>query len=146
MADVHEWVEVPGVGERGMRRISRAQLAEVVEPRYEELFLMIQSELRRHNLEEMIGSGIVLTGGAARMPGVVELAEDVFQIPVRLGVPRYVAGLVNVISNPIYATGVGLLLYGAQQQQERQQAEMPQLGAGAGSAWRRMRRWVQGHF
>lgn len=146
MADPHAWVEVPGVGDRGSRRLSCAQLAEVVEPRYEELFLMIQAELRRHHLEEMIGSGIVITGGGALMPGVIALAEEVFQIPVRLGVPRYVTGLVEVISNPIYATGVGLLLYGTQQQEAQQQAEMPPLGAGAGNAWRRIRRWVQSHF
>lgn len=145
MVDVDDVVEVPSVAERAARRISRITLAEVVEPRYEELFVLVQAELRRHGIEEMLGSGVVLTGGSSKMHGVVDLAEDVFQMPVRLGVPRYVSGLVDVVANPIYATGVGLLLYGHQQQVDRQVEATHTVSPIAG-AWRRMRRWLQGNF
>ena len=102
-----------------MRRMSRQTLAEVVEPRYEELFSLVQAELRRSGYERQIVAGIVLTGGSSNMQGVVELAEEVFHVPVRVGTPQYVKGLVELIKNPIYATGVGLLLYGLRQQQDR---------------------------
>src|SRR5450755_59931 len=106
-----ETIEVPSVGDRPPRRLARQTLAEIVEPRYEELFALVRDELRRAGLEEVIAAGIVLTGGSAKMEGAVELAEEVFHMPVRLGVPQYVSGLVDVVSNPIHATGVGLLLY-----------------------------------
>src|SRR5690606_39898173 len=86
-------------------------LAEVVEPRYEELYHLVRDELRRSGFEEMIAAGIVLTGGSAKMEGAVELAEEVFHMPVRLGAPQHVDGLSDVVRNPIHATGVGLLLY-----------------------------------
>ncbi len=115
LTSLDDTIEVPGMGEREPRRLSRQILADVVEQRYEELFQLIQAELRRSGFEELIASGIVLTGGAAKMQGVIELAEEVFHVPVRLGVPQYVSGLSDVVRNPIYATGVGLLLYGQQQ-------------------------------
>ena len=96
------------MGERPPRKLSRQTLAEVVEPRYEELFSLIQSELRRSGFEELIAAGIVLTGGSAKMEGVVELAEEVFHMPVRLGMPQFVTGLGEVVRNPIHATGVGI--------------------------------------
>ncbi|MCG8532119.1 MAG: cell division protein FtsA, partial [Desulfovibrionales bacterium] len=114
-----ESVEVPSVGNRPTRRMSRQTLAEVVEPRYEELFSLVQAELRRSGYERLIVAGIVLTGGSSNMQGVVELAEEVFHVPVRVGTLQYVKGLVELIKNPIYATGVGLLLYGLRQQQDR---------------------------
>jgi cell division protein FtsA len=122
LASADETIEVPSVGERPPRRLARQTLAEVVEPRYEELFSLIQAELRRSGFEDAIPAGIVLTGGSAKMEGAVELAEEVFHAPVRLGVPQHVNGLVDVVRNPIHATGVGLLLFGAQ--------SVPRSGAG----------------
>ncbi len=110
-----ELLEVDGVGERLMRKMSRKLLAEVVEARYEELFTLIKGELRRSGFEHAIPAGIVLTGGGAGIANGLILAESVFKMPVRLGVPIGVAGLAQLINNPAYATGVGLLLYGQQQ-------------------------------
>lgn len=139
-----ELIEVASVGERPGRRLSKKMLAQVVEPRYEELFRLIQAELRRSGFEEIIAAGVVITGGAAKIEGVIDLAETVFRMPVRLGVPQHVQGMAEVINNPIYATGVGLLLYGQQQQF----AVRSDLAAGASvkDIWRRMRGWFQGNF
>ncbi|HKQ82940.1 MAG TPA: cell division protein FtsA, partial [Steroidobacteraceae bacterium] len=112
LANSDETIEVPSVGDRPARRLARQTLAEVVEPRYEELFALIREELRRSGFEEVIAAGVVLTGGSAKMEGAVELAEEVFHMPVRLGLPQQVTGLADVVRNPIHATGVGLLLYG----------------------------------
>ncbi len=112
LAREDETIEVPSVGDRPPRQLARQTLAEVVEPRYEELLMLVQAELRRSGFEELLAAGIVLTGGSAKMEGVVELAEEVFHLPVRLGVPQHVGGLVEVVRNPIHATGVGLLLFG----------------------------------
>ena len=106
-----ETIEVPSIGERPPRHLSRQTLAEVVEPRYEELLTLLQGELRRSGFEDLVAGGVVLTGGSAKMEGLVELAEEVFHMPVRLGVPQYFVGMQEVISDPIYATGVGLLIY-----------------------------------
>ncbi|MBS0290568.1 MAG: cell division protein FtsA [Proteobacteria bacterium] len=144
LSDPNEIVEVSGVNDRPSRRLSRATLAEVIEPRYSELFALVQAELHRQGLEELIGSGIVITGGSAKMEGAVELAEDIFQVPVRLGLPRYVTGLVDVQRNPIYATGIGLLLYGRQQQLERHIDSS--TSQGLGSLFGRVKRWFQGNF
>ena len=107
-----ETIKVPSVGDREPRDLSRQALAEVVEPRYEELFNLVQAELRRSGYEELLAGGIVLTGGTSKMEGAVELAEEIFHMPVRLGVPQNVSGLSDIVRNPIYATGVGLLQYG----------------------------------
>lgn len=104
-------IKVPSVGEREPRDLSRKRLAEVIEPRYEEIFMLVLNELRRNGLEELIPAGIILTGGGAKIEGAAYLAEEIFHMPVRVGVPRGVAGLTDVVENPIYATGVGLLLY-----------------------------------
>jgi len=116
LAGAEETIKVPSVGERPPRDLSRQALAEVVEPRYEELFTLIQSELRRSGFEDVVAAGIVLTGGTSTMEGVVELAEEIFHMPVRLASPQGVAGLADVVNNPMYSTGVGLLMYGLQQQ------------------------------
>ena len=94
--------------------LSRQTLAEVVEPRYEELLTLLQTELRRSGFEDLVAGGVVMTGGSSKMEGLIELAEEVFHMPVRLGVPQHVTGLEEVTSNPIYATGVGLLMYAQQ--------------------------------
>lgn len=111
-ADGYEEIEVKGVGEQNPRRLARLTLSEVIKPRYEELFRFIRKELHRSDWYDLVAGGVVLTGGAAQMPGVIELAEEVFELPVRLGVPHDVEGLKDVIRNPAYATAVGLLQYG----------------------------------
>ncbi len=118
LAQAEDTIKVPGVGDKPDRQLSRQALAEVVEPRYDELFTLIQAELRRSGFEDLIAAGIVLTGGAAKMEGVVHLAEEIFHMPVSLGSPRNVAGLKDIVRNPVYATGVGLLLYGQQREEE----------------------------
>jgi cell division protein FtsA len=116
LAPDNQLIEVPGVGEREPRSLSAQALASVIEPRYEELFALVLQELRRSGYEERIGAGIVLTGGACKMRGVRELAEEVFHMPVRIGMPRNVGGLRGEVENPIHSTGVGLLMYGMAQQ------------------------------
>lgn len=118
LARADEIIKVPGVGERISRELSRQALAEVVEPRYDELFTLIQAELRRSGFEDLVAAGIVLTGGTARIEGAVELAEEIFHMPVRVGAPANVRGLGDIVKNPIYATGVGLLQYGIKQQRD----------------------------
>ncbi|AHE99270.1 cell division protein FtsA [Thioalkalivibrio paradoxus ARh 1] len=143
LADPGETIEVPGVGDRPARRLSRQTLASVVEPRYEELLQLVQAELRRSGSEELIAAGVVLTGGSSRMEGVVDLAEEVFHMPVRLGMPHSVSGLIDVVRNPVHSTGVGLLLY-AQQARLEQETRPP--GAGLPGIWARVKNWFSGHF
>jgi cell division protein FtsA len=143
LANPEETIEVPSVGERPPRRLVRQTLAEVVEPRYEELFSLVLAELKRSGFESMIAAGIVLTGGGAKMDGAIELAEEVFNMPVRLGSPQYVSGLVDVVRNPIYATGVGLLLFGNETM--RTSAHRSRLESSSG-IWERMKNWFHGNF
>ncbi|MET0987529.1 MAG: cell division protein FtsA [Steroidobacteraceae bacterium] len=144
LANSDETIEVPSVGDRPARRLARQTLAEVVEPRYEELFALIREELRRSGFEEVIAAGVVLTGGSAKMEGAVELAEEVFHMPVRLGLPQQVTGLADVVRNPIHATGVGLLLYG-RENFVRGRRELP-LGGNVRNVWDRMKGWFQGNY
>ena len=144
LASADETIEVPSVGERPARRLARHTLAEVVEPRYEELISLIQAELRRSGFEDLVAAGVVLTGGSSKMEGLIDLAEEVFHMPVRLGTPQYVAGLVDVVRNPIYATGVGLLLFGNQNRTHR--ALNAPMGRGMRGVWDRMKSWFQGNF
>lgn len=144
LAGAEETIEVPSVGDRPPRRLTRQTLAEVVEPRYEELITLIQAELRRSGFEDIIAAGIVMTGGSSKMEGVIELAEEIFHMPVRLGVPHSVSGLVDVVRNPIHATGVGLLLFGHQQ---RNTGSLEALSSnGMQGVWKRMKSWFQGNF
>jgi len=117
LTGIEETIKVPSVGDRPSRDLSRQALAEVVEPRYDELFTLVQAELRRSGFEDMVAAGIVFSGGTAKMEGVVDLAEEIFHMPVRLGSPQNVKGLKDIVNNPIYSTGVGLLIYGMEQQQ-----------------------------
>jgi len=144
LADPQEMVEVPGVGERGSKKMSRQTLAEVIEPRVEELYSLVQAELRRSGFEELLSSGIVITGGSAAMQGMVELGEEVFHMPVRLGLPSYADGLSEVIRNPRYSTGVGLLMAGLSQHQ-RQQIEKMQSGSFKQIVGR-MKKWFETNF
>jgi cell division protein FtsA len=145
LANPDETIEVPSVGDRPPRRLARQTLAEIVEPRFEELFGLIRDELRRSGFEELIAAGVIITGGSAKMEGAVELAEEVFHMPVRLGSPQYVDGLVDVIRNPIHATGVGLLLYGYENISRRRQRSTPMSG-NLGQTLERMKAWFQGQF
>jgi cell division protein FtsA len=108
-----ETIEVPGMGGRQPRKISRQILGEILEPRMEEIFQLVHREILRAGMENMIPSGIVITGGTALLEGVNENAESVFNLPCRIGKPRSISGLVDVVNNPMYATGVGLVMYGA---------------------------------
>ncbi|OUS41446.1 cell division protein FtsA [Oleispira antarctica] len=144
LAKEDETIKVPSVGERPARDLSRMALAEVVEPRYDELFTLIQAELRRSGYEDLVAAGIVLTGGTSKMEGVVELAEEIFHMPVRLARPIGVSGLTDVINNPIYATAVGLLQYAAMQQNDpiktnnREEAPI--------DFFSRVKHWIQNNF
>ncbi len=124
LADQGTTVQVPGVGERASRQLSRQTLAEVIEPRVEELYSLIQAELRRSGFEELLSSGIVLTGGSSLMQGMVELGEEIFHMPVRVGTPSYAGSLAEVVRSPRYSTAVGLLLSGLAQHQQQQIARM----------------------
>jgi cell division protein FtsA len=137
-------IEVPGVGERGPRMLARQTLAEVIEPRVEELYSLVQAELRRSGFEDLLSSGIVITGGSSAMQGMVELGEEIFHMPVRLGLPHYVGGLSDVVKTPRFSTGVGLLLYGLERHQ-RHEAARAQSGS-FGDVMERMKAWFQGNF
>jgi cell division protein FtsA len=142
LARPDETIQVPGVGDKPSRELSRQALAEVVEPRYDELFTLVQAELRRSGFEEAIAAGIVLTGGASKIEGVIELAEEIFHMPVSQGAPRNVVGLKDIVKNPVYATGVGLLMYGKQREQE-QRGRKRARGTGGFS---RLRKWLSENF
>ena len=147
LANPDETIEVPSVGDRPPRRLARQTLAEIVEPRFEELFKLIRNELKRSGYEELIAAGIVITGGSSKMEGAVELAEEIFHIPVRLGVPQYVEGLLDVVRNPIHATGVGLLLYGCESiNQSGYSRSSSHIAYGIGDVWDRMKLWFQEQF
>ena len=122
LADEDELFEVPGIGERGPRRLSRQALVDVIEPRVTELYELIQAELRRSGYQELLSSGIVLTGGSSVMLGMVELGEEIFHMPVRLGIPKYAGSLAEVVQHPRYATAMGLLLEGLAQKKRGIQA------------------------
>jgi cell division protein FtsA len=108
-----EYIEVPGVGGRESREVSRSVLASIIEPRLEEIFSLALREIKRTEFADMLGAGLVITGGGSLLEGSLELAERVFKMPVRIGLPTGFGGLVDSAKNPIYSTGVGLVLYGA---------------------------------
>jgi cell division protein FtsA len=143
LATAEESIQVPSVGDRPPRRLARHVLAEAVQNRYEEIFEMVQAELRRAGFEELVRAGLVLTGGASRMEGVSELAEAMLHMPVRVGMPQHVSGLGDVMNNPVHATGVGLLLWGSQAENPRRN----QLShSKAGSMFSKLKNWYQGQF
>ncbi len=144
LVDPHEQVEVPGIGERGPRTIARQSLSAVIEPRVEELFAMVQHKIRESGYEELLSSGIVLTGGTSLMPGIAELGEDVFLKPVRIGVPEYAGGLSDVVRSPRFSTVVGLLNE-ARVQSLRGQRVAAQSGSFKDTL-QRMKDWFFGSF
>jgi cell division protein FtsA len=139
MANPSHVIDVPGVGERGSRQLSHSTLAEVIEPRAEEIFQLVQQELRRSGFEALLSSGVVITGGASMMPGMVELAEEVFHMPVRIGAPKFIGGLTEVVKDPRFATGVGLLLYGKDQVSQISRPDREQKVGGLGALFERMK-------
>jgi cell division protein FtsA len=143
LARAEESIQVESVGDRPPRRMPRHALAQAVQARYEEIFEMVQAELRRSGFEQLVRAGMVLTGGASKMEGVVELAEEMLQMPVRIGIPQHVSGLGEVVGNPVHATGVGLLLMGSQIENPRR----PQLRDGRAFGWMdKVKNWYRGQF
>ncbi len=144
LAGTEERIEVPGLGDRGPRQLSRQALGAVIEPRVEELFGLVQQVVRDSGYDDLLSSGVVLTGGSSQMTGMVELAEDVFLKPVRIAVPDYHGGLADVVCNPRFSTAMGLLLE-AQTQHIRGRVRPPQ-GGGFKQVLARMRDWFRGNF
>ncbi|MDR1529688.1 MAG: cell division protein FtsA [Burkholderiales bacterium] len=144
LANQNDFVEVPGVSGRLPRKLSRHTLAEVIEPRIEELYSLIQSELRRSGYEELVSSGIVLTGGTAQLAGMVELGEEVFHCPVRVGVPMYEGPLSEIVKNPRFAAAMGLLHEGGEHWSRLQAARNQTHGLFGGL--QRMKQWFKTNF
>jgi len=143
LADANEMIEVPGIGDRAPRTMSRQTLAEVIEPRVDELYQLVQKVLRDSGFEDLLSSGVVLTGGSSVMQGMVELGEEIFHMPVRIGVPRYAGGLADVVRNPRYATAVGLLLEGVSQTQA---GRFSRQNGSVRAVLGNMREWFQRNF
>ncbi|SOY89359.1 cell division protein FtsA [Cupriavidus taiwanensis] len=144
IADPEDMIEVPGVGDRGTRTLSRQALAAVIEPRIEELYSLVHQVVRESGYEELLSSGVVITGGTAMMPGMVELGEDIFLKPVRVGVPEYRGNLHEVVKSPRYATVMGLLLEGRVQRMRGRKVAV-QSGS-VKQVWTRMKEWFVGNF
>lgn len=144
IADPDDMIEVPGVGDRGTRTLSRQALAAVIEPRIEELYSLVHQVVRESGYEELLSSGVVITGGTAMMPGMVELGEDIFLKPVRVGVPEYRGNLHEVVKSPRYATVMGLLLEGRVQRMRGRKVAV-QSGS-VKQVWTRMKEWFVGNF
>jgi len=144
LVDSEEMIGIQGVGGRGIRDLSRNVMAEIIEPRVSEIFTLLKREIQMSGYEEMIASGVVLTGGSSLLAGIESLAEEVFQRPVRVGLPRQIGGLADVVKSPAYATAVGLLLYG---RQDIEGKRFPQTGENIFTkVMRRMRAWFEGMF
>lgn len=119
LVEENETIDVPSVGGRKPRTLSRRILTEIIEPRVEEMFSLVQQEIQRTGFEDLLASGVVITGGATLLPGMAELAEDILGLPVRVGAPTGIGGLADVVRSPMYSTGVGLLLYGRDHEEHR---------------------------
>ena len=144
LADPNDKIEVPGIGDRAIRSMSKQALSAVIEPRIEELFSLVQQVIRESGYEEVLSSGVVLTGGTSLLPGMVELGEDIFLKPVRIGTPQYSGGLADLVCNPRYATAVGLL-EDARQRRNKGARALEQSGSVKDTV-RRMREWFLGNF
>jgi len=137
-----ETVEVPGVGGRGPRTLPRQFLGEILEPRLEEIFTLIHSELIRAGYEDAVNSGVVITGGSSELAGVPEIAEEIFNLPCRIGFPDKIGGLVEVVNKPMYATAVGLVLYGAKQTSNTKKFRIRDTNI-FGKVMDRMKKWFK---
>lgn len=141
LADAEETLYIPSIGDKKPRKISAQNLAEIIEPRYEELMLIVQAEIRRSGYEDLIAAGMVLTGGSSKVKGLTDLAEEIFHMPVRMGMPQHISGLTDIVQNPIYATGVGLLVYGSVYQGRGRGANDDNQGTFA-----KLKQWFQNNF
>ena len=137
-----ETVEVPGVGDRKARVLSRRILGEILEPRVEEIFTLIHNDLMRSGFSDTINSGVVVTGGSAELSGIAEMAEAVFKTPSRIGYPREIEGLVEVVNKPMYATAVGLVLYGAKRSKKGKKFRIRDTNI-FGRVMDRMKKWFK---
>ncbi|HMN79490.1 MAG TPA: cell division protein FtsA, partial [Burkholderiaceae bacterium] len=144
LADPEDKMDVPGIGDRAPRTLSRQALAAVIEPRVEELYSLVHQVIRESGYEELLSSGIVITGGTSLLPGMVELAEDIFLKPVRIGMPEYHGRLADVIRTPRFATAVGLLEE-ARMQRNRGRKVAEQTGS-LKETMRKMKEWFLGNF
>jgi cell division protein FtsA len=143
LAHAEETIQVPSVGDRPPRRLARQALAQSVQARYEEIFEMVQDQLRRSGYESLVAAGVVLTGGASKMEGALELAEEIFNKMVRIGVPQQIEGLGEVVASPLHATGVGLLLHGSRAGGARTGGA---VGGSVGGLVDKMRGWLTRNF
>ncbi|MDR0565000.1 MAG: cell division protein FtsA [Azoarcus sp.] len=143
LVDPSERIEVPGVADRPPKQLTRQTLANVIEPRVSEIFDFVLLELRRSGYENLLSSGIVLTGGASLMPGMAELGEEVFHLPVRVGAPLYEGALADVIRYPQYAAAMGLVMEGAAQRRRGMQARDT---SGVKQFWGRLKDWFGRNF
>jgi cell division protein FtsA len=134
-----ETVEVPSVGGRQPRVLSRQVLAEIIEPRVEEIFELVKTEIQKTGYEDLLASGAVITGGSTILEGMPELGEQVLGLPVRRAIPKGLGGLVDVVKSPVFATGVGLVLYGAR----HSEAARPLNRGGFRGVFRRMAEWFR---
>ena len=144
LADPTDVFDVPGLGDRGSRTLSKAALSAVIEPRVDELFSLVHQVVRESGFEEVLSSGVVLTGGSAMMPGMCELAEDIFLKPARVGIPDYSGQLADVVKSPRYSTVLGLLME-AKRQYLRGKVVVRQ-GGSAQAVWQKMKEWFLGNF
>ncbi len=145
LANPDESIEVRSVGDRPARRLAMQTLAGVIEARYEELLTLVDQEIRASGFSAHIAAGVVLTGGGSKIPGVLALAEEVFRMPVRLGVPDDISGMTEVVCSPEHATGIGLLKYQVHQRQENTEMPAP-LESDERSVWQKMKGWFSRHF
>lgn len=146
LADKANNIKLPSVGLHDEQQISQADLAEIIEPRLEELFVLILEELQRSGWDGLLSAGIVLTGGSAKMQGLLELAAKIFQSHVRLGVPRYTTGMPAIVNNPSYATGIGLVLYGSKAQDVQLHKTTAKSSLRINEVFVRVKNWFQGNF
>ncbi len=142
LADPENFIEICGVGDRPAKQVSEQMIAQIVQPRYEELFGLVKSELRRSGFEDLIPSGIVITGGASKVKHIVDLAEKVFEMPVRVGAPENISGIEEAIQNPSCSTAVGLLHYGLKQNYDGSDRSQRQ----SASIFTRMKNWLKGNM
>ncbi len=141
--ELDETIEVPSIAKRPPKQVRRKALAQVIAARYEELFNLVLAELRRNGFEDLIAAGVVLTGGASKIAGNIELAESIFNMPVRMGVPQNIGGLMDVRDNPVFATGAGLLLHGRKQHIN---GPVFRMNTGIDGLWSRMKSWFADNF
>jgi cell division protein FtsA len=142
----NEFISVPGVGGREQREVSRAVLSSIIEPRMEEILSLALREIKRTEYADMLGAGVVLTGGGSLMDGVQELAEKVFEIPVKLGIPSGFGGLTEAAKSPVHATGVGLCMYGMEQAKNRKGKKNLTGDDNFKKIFERMKSWVKEFF